>query len=117
MKKLILLIVIFQSIVSLPLYAEDSWVLWQKAEKLDFKRKEATRGVEWEIIDGFAKESDCKDHREQVWNNRVKFWDNMKGAYIKKVTSVPYTYIGTATKDYTLEFNYYCLPGSLDPRK
>jgi hypothetical protein len=95
-----LVIVFLLIFTALPLYAEDSWVLWQKGEQFEYKGKDLTREVEWEILDGFSKESDCKASMAQIPICKT------------------YTKGKAATKDDPLFiFTCYCLPACTDPRK
>lgn len=116
MKKIIFLLILIQLAFCLPALAEDSWVLWEKQESIESKSKEMTRDVTWEIIDGYAKEPDCKAARERVVAYEKKHWEESIGGYVKKVTSSS-TYVGVETTEGLLQLQYYCLPGTLDPRK
>ncbi|MGC9963920.1 MAG: hypothetical protein ABSE08_00745 [Syntrophobacteraceae bacterium] len=117
MKKVVFLLILIQSLCLLQAaYGGDSWVLWEKQESID-SSVGIRQAVMWEAIDGYAKEADCRTHREQVWNGKMKDWGGRRGSYIEKIDGVPYTYIGIKTKDSLVTLQYYCLPGTIDPRE
>jgi hypothetical protein len=120
MKKVLFLLILIQSLVSLPLaHGENTWVLWLKSEYDSFKNHEPESHIYWEVIDGFGKEADCKAYREGVWTNLKKGAEEDKAKHLaEEVTAVPYSLImtrlsGTSTHSQ----NLYCLPGTIDPSR
>lgn len=120
MKKIAcLLLMVYMIGLHGPANAGDSWVLWKKTEVRSSGRSGITPYVvDWEIQDGFAKESACKVAREVVWN-RIKAEEEsfLKYMNVIKVKDVPFASVTRLTEEQEITHTLYCLPGNLDPRK
>jgi hypothetical protein len=116
MKRVVFLLILIQAAFCLNALAEESWVLWAKHEVFGSKGKKRTCDVTWEVIDGYAKEAECKDARERVVAFEKKKWEAMKAHNVQSVGggSTDIVIIGDEGIQAII---YCCLPGTIDPRK
>jgi hypothetical protein len=121
-KELILLssvIAVMLLFISSTVHAE-SWVLWQKKEYI---KTNMEQNIFWEIIDAYPEHKQCLQGMTRIWkvikNQAIE--DKKKYDTISEIKEVPYSLIITNFKEpkeiMSISENFYCLPGTLDPRE
>jgi len=99
-------------------YAE-GWVLWGEKEFLETSMKQ---NIIWNIIDAYPDYKQCLLSMKRVWQTKKNqaIQDKNKYDTISEIQEVPYNLIITTFKEpkeiHSISENFYCLPGTLDPR-
>src|SRR5208337_2139714 len=108
MKRVVFLLILIQSLCLLPAaHSEDSWVLWERMEYTNLKTFEIQRV--WDIIDGYAKEPDCKSGRVRAVAAKKKHFDDSRASNVKEVSGNE-TSVTMSTDRESWLYEYICLP-------
>jgi len=91
--------------------------------KKEFMEINLKSHIFWNIIDAYPDYKQCLQTMKRVWqvekNQAIE--DKNKFDTISEIKDVPYNLIITKFKEpkeiHSISVNFYCLPGTLDPRE
>lgn len=91
--------------------AGNSWVLWEQITTPAVGDGKTPLNWSWEIIDGYAQIADCKKAKEKACRDSLKAFGRAN-----KRDYCPDSLVTDESAKGAF-FQFYCLPGTLDPRK